>query len=189
MGQDADDLAAEISIRWLRATGKTIGAIVVEGLHGDELAIGPLTALAAVMLERNRAFQSASRAAAAAQAEVFRAAVLDALAHEFKTPLATILTAAGGLRETRLLDPQQQERAELIEAETSRLNGLTSQVLRTTQLDQSKIKPHLVRTNVSGLVVDTVDQYSRERADRKFQITQRSASTKSSQTANCSNLP
>ena len=32
-------------------------------------------------------------------AEVFRGAILDALAHEFKTPLATIVTAAGGLRE------------------------------------------------------------------------------------------
>jgi two-component system sensor histidine kinase KdpD len=177
IGEDADHPAAEISIRCLRAMGKTIGAIGVEGLHGDELAIGPLTALAAAMLERNRVFQSASRAAAAAQAEVFRAAVLDALAHEFKTPLATILTAAGGLRETRPLHPQQQELAELIEAEASRLNGLTSQVLRTSHLDQSEIKPRLERTNIAGLVVDMVDQYSRKCADRKFQITQRSAST------------
>ena len=39
----------------------------------------------------------ATAAAAHAQAEMLRSAILDALAHEFKTPLATILTAAGGL--------------------------------------------------------------------------------------------
>ena len=176
-GEDSDDPAAGISVRCLCARGETIGAVGFEGFRGNELAIGPLVALAAAMLERTRAFQSASRAAAAAQAEVFRAALLDALAHEFKTPLATILTAAGGLRETRPLAPQQQELAELIEAETSRLNGLTSQVLRTSQLDQSEIKPRLERTNIAALVVDMVDQYSRECTDRKFQVTQRSAST------------
>jgi two-component system sensor histidine kinase KdpD len=128
------------------------------------------------MVERTRAFQSASRCAAAAQAEVFRAAVLDALAHEFKTPLATILTAAGGLRETLPLRPEQQELADLIEAETSLLAGLTSQVLRTSQLDQDEIKPRLERTDITRFVINMVHQYSRERADRKFQIAQGSVS-------------
>jgi K+-sensing histidine kinase KdpD len=41
--------------------------------------------------------------AISAQAEVYRSAILDALAHEFKTPLATILTAVGGLREAGIL--------------------------------------------------------------------------------------
>ena len=129
------------------------------------------------MVERTRAFQSASRAAAAAQAEVFRAAVLDALAHQFKTPLATILTAAGGLRETHSLLPQQQELAELIEAETLRLNGLTSQLLRTSQLDQDEIKPRLERTNITRLVTDLVHQHCREGTDRKFRMTNGSIST------------
>jgi two-component system, OmpR family, sensor histidine kinase KdpD len=177
LGEDADDEAVGVSIRCLRATGNNIGAVGFEGVGGNELAIGPLAALAAAMLERTRSFQSASRAAAAAQTEVFRAAVLDALAHEFKTPLATILTAAGGLRETQPLLPQQQELAELIEAETSRLTGLTSQVLRTSQLDQNEIKPRLERTSVTGLVLNLVHQYSRECAGRKFEITQDGIST------------
>ena len=177
LGEDADDPAAVISIRCLRATERNIGAVGFEGFDGNELAIGPLAALAAAMLERTRAFQNASRAAAAAQVEIFRAAVLDALAHEFKTPLATILTAAGGIREMHPLRPQQQELAELIECESARLTQLTSQVLRTSQLDQHEIKPRLERTNITGLVMNMVDQCSRECADRRFQITQPSNST------------
>ena len=108
--------------------------------------------------------------AAAAQAEVFRTAVLDALAHEFKTPLATILTAAGGLCEMKPLSPHQQELACLIESETSRLNDLTSQILRTSRLDRKAVKPRLKRTDIVDLVAKLVIQYSRRFADRTFSL-------------------
>ena len=106
--------------------------------------------------------------AAAAQAEVFRAAVLDALAHEFKTPLATILTAAGGLCEMQPLSPHQQELACLIESETSRLDELTSRILRTARLDRKAVKPRLSRMDIVDLVANLVTLYSRRFADRAF---------------------
>jgi len=174
-GLDTDEGTNGTALRCLRATGKVIGAVGFKGLRGSELTIGPLAALAAAMLERTRAFQKASHSAAAAQTELFRGAVLDALAHEFKTPLATILTAAGGLRETHPLLQQQSELAELIEAEASRLSGLTSQVLRTGRLNHSDIKPRLERTDISGLVTNMVDQYSRKCCDRRFHLTKEAA--------------
>jgi two-component system sensor histidine kinase KdpD len=94
-------------------------------------------------LERARVFRDASHADAAAQAEVFRGAILDALAHEFKTPLATIVTAAGGLRETGGLRPEQLELAEMAEMEASRLGLLTSRLLRIARLDREEVKPQL----------------------------------------------
>jgi K+-sensing histidine kinase KdpD len=106
--------------------------------------------------------------AAAAQIEAFRSAVLDALAHEFKTPLATILTAAGGLLEMPSHSPHQRELVCLIESETTRLNELTSQILRTSRLDQKALKPHLERTNVIDLTADLVNQYSKRFTSRKF---------------------
>lgn len=106
--------------------------------------------------------------AAAAQAEVFRTAILDALAHEFKTPLATILTAAGGLCEMQPLCPHQHELTSLIECETSRLNELTSQILRTSRLDRKAVKPRLTRTDVTDLVGKLVSQYSRRFPDHRF---------------------
>jgi len=74
-----------------------------EGLEDASLTAGPLTALAAALLERSLAVRNASQAAAAAQAESYRSVILDALAHEFKTPLSTILAAAGALRESASL--------------------------------------------------------------------------------------
>ena len=78
--------------------------------------------------------RNANHAAAAAQAESFRGAILDALAHEFKTPLATIVTAAGGLRELGPLCPEQLELTDTVETEAVRLSLLTSRLLRTAQL-------------------------------------------------------
>jgi len=128
--QDSDDAVAGVFIRTLRISGNTMGAIGFEGLRDAELTAGPLAELAAATLERARVFRDASHADAAAQAEVFRGAILDALAHEFKTPLATIVTAAGGLRETGGLRPEQLELAEIAETEASRLGLLTSRLLR-----------------------------------------------------------
>jgi two-component system, OmpR family, sensor histidine kinase KdpD len=166
--QDTENDAGLV-FRCLRASGRTIGAIGFEGLVQTN-ASACLAALAAAVLDRHRAFLSASRSAAAAQAEVFRGAVLDALAHEFKTPLATILAAAGCLREIGSESQMQEELAELIETESSRLSGLTSRVLCTSTLDGDEIKPRLEPTNISDLVVELVHQYSGQCTDRQIRV-------------------
>lgn len=99
-GRDYLDQDVKIAIRCFRIDGKVAGAIGFEGLDEAASLAGPLSMLAAAMVQRARSFETASTAAAATQVEVLRSAVLDAFAHQFKTPLAAILTAAGGLRET-----------------------------------------------------------------------------------------
>ena len=168
--QDADDNVSAVFIRCLQAGGETIGAIGFDGLRDGELTVGPLTVLAAAMLERARVFRDASHAAAAAQAEVFRGAILDALAHEFKTPLATIVTAAGGLRETGGLRPEQLELAETADLEASRLGRLTSRLLRIARLDREEVKPQLELTDIVELVTHLVDEYAERWTDRKLSL-------------------
>jgi two-component system, OmpR family, sensor histidine kinase KdpD len=169
--EDADDDVSGVFIRCLRAAGKTIGAVGFDGLRDGELTAGPLTALAAAMLERVRVFRNASHAAAAAQAEVFRGAILDALAHEFKTPLATIVTAAGGLRETGGLRPEQLDLAETVEIEASRLGRLTSRLLRIARLDREEVTPQLELTDMVELVTHLADEHTERWSDRKLSLT------------------
>ena len=176
-GRDGDEAASGLLIRCLRAGGNTIGAISFQGLGDPELTAGPLSALAAAMLERAHTFRNASHAAAAAQAELFRGAVLDALAHEFKTPLATIVTAAGGLRELGPLGSEQLELTEIVETEASRLGLLTSRLLRTAQVDREEVKPQLEFTDMADLVTVVADQYSRQWTDRKLSIRKDAAAT------------
>jgi len=169
--QDSDDAVSGVFTRVLRAAGNTMGAIGFEGLHNAELTAGPLAELAGAVLERVHVSRDASHADAAAQAEVFRGAILDALAHEFKTPLATIVAAAGGLRETGGLRPEQLELAEIAETEATRLGLLTSRLLRIARLDREEVKPQLELTDIAELVTQLTDQYADHWTDRKLFLT------------------
>ncbi len=165
--QDSDDPVTHVSVRRLRVGGKTTGAMGFEGLEEPELTAGPLISLAASSQERTRAFQKASEAAAATQTEIYRSAILDALAHEFKTPLATILAAAGGIRETGSLRAEQIEMTETVESEAARLGSLTSRLLKVARLDREDVRPQMEVTDVAALVSDIVDQYKGLPSDRR----------------------
>jgi two-component system sensor histidine kinase KdpD len=138
---------------------------------------GPLAALAAAGLERAGAVRRAGNAAAEAQAEGLRAAILDALAHEFKTPLATILTAAGGLREAGPLGPAQTELAELVETEAERLSHLSTRLLRLAKLDREDVKPRQEPANLVSIVAKAIERYSRQWPERRFLFDKRGKSS------------
>jgi two-component system sensor histidine kinase KdpD len=174
--QDSDDPVTHVSVRCLRVGGKTTGAMGFEGLEDPALTAGPLISLAAASQERTRAFQKASESAAAAQTEVYRSAILDALAHEFKTPLATILAAAGGIRETGSLRAEQLEMTETVESEATRLGNLTSRLLRVARLDREEVRPQMEVTDVAAVVSDIVEQYKRLPSDRRITWTRQGES-------------
>jgi two-component system, OmpR family, sensor histidine kinase KdpD len=100
-------------------------------------------------------------AAAQAQAEALRSAILDALAHEIKTPLSAILTAAGGNRATKTLGVAQAELAELIESEASRLSDLTSRLLRMARLHSEEIRPRLEHMGAAEIAEPPVRRYAK----------------------------
>jgi two-component system sensor histidine kinase KdpD len=90
---------------------------------------------------------------------VLRSAILDAFAHQFKTPLAAILTAAGSLRETGPLIPVQEDMVETIESQAAGLGRLTTRLLRMARLDRDEIKPAMQLTDLSAAVTRLADQY------------------------------
>ena len=77
----------------LRQGGRPVGGLALSDTSMNQLAATALASLCGIALERARALQRESRAEAARQAEQLRTAVLDALAHQFKTPLTV---AQGG---------------------------------------------------------------------------------------------
>ena len=157
-----------ISVRCLRERGTLLGAIGFEGLSNPELLAPALAGLAASALERRRAFRLATTAAANARAETLRSAILDALAHEFKTPLATIVTAAGGLRVTGPMSPDQEELTGMIEGEAARLGDLTSRLLRLARLDREAVKPRLEPADAAEIARNSARRYAKLWPDRQI---------------------
>ena len=170
-GNDSNDSGSPVLVRCLRVRGKVTGAIGFEGLEDGGEASGSLAALTTTFIERTNAFRKASVAAAAAQTAVYRSALLDALAHEFKTPLATILAAAGGLREAGPLASAQEEMADTVENEAARLGSLTSRLLRTARLDSEEIKPRMELINLTSLIGQIATQYSARSPERPIVLT------------------
>jgi two-component system sensor histidine kinase KdpD len=166
-GRNFQDSASGVAVRLLQAGNRTTGAIGFEGLRDLQLA-GPAAALATIMTEKLRSFQQASNAAAATEAELFRGAVLDALAHEFKTPLSTILTAAGGLREAGLRPDDQSALAEAVESEAVRLDQLTTRLLRLARLDREEVRPQMEIIDLGELSRSIVEQHARRWPDRRL---------------------
>jgi two-component system sensor histidine kinase KdpD len=104
---------------------------------------------------------------------VYRSALLDALAHEFKTPLATILAAAGGIREAGPLGSAQLEMADTVENEAARLGSLTSRLLRTARLDSEEIRPRMEIIDLASLIAHIATQYSARSPDRQIVLANR----------------
>ena len=164
--QDSDNPISQVSVRLLRVDGEPAGAMGFEGLGNAQLTAGPLASLAAAAQEHARAFQRATRTAAAAQADVYRSAILDALTDELKDPLAIILAAAGGIRETGSLSRAQLEMTETLETEAARLGSVTTRMLQVARLDREEVRPQAEIVDVASVVAGVVDQYKRLPSDR-----------------------
>ncbi|CAN5192488.1 hypothetical protein BH11PSE10_BH11PSE10_15530 [soil metagenome] len=88
-------------------------------------------------LERNAAARDAQRAADAAEAQGIRNALLAAISHDYRTPLATILGAASALQQQddKLSAAQRLKLAATIEGETRGLSRMTDNTLQIARLD------------------------------------------------------
>jgi two-component system, OmpR family, sensor histidine kinase KdpD len=176
LGEDTDDPASAIVIRCLRVGNTITGAIGFEDLADAEWTAGPLSVLAAAAIEQARIFRRASHETAAVQAEVFRTAILDALAHEFKTPLATILAVGGALRESPGLEADEREMAAMIESEAARLTALASRLLRVARLDRGEVKPQMQQVDISSMTESVARRFAGQCGGREIAVSCRNGS-------------
>jgi len=154
----------------LRLGSRPVGAIAICGRELGRLAIVPIASLAAIALERARSFEKESRAEAAHQTEQLRTAVLDALAHAFKTPLTAIRTASSGLLEAGRLSTDDAELADLIDEQAEHLNRLTSELLQMARIDAAEVSLRRERVSVLTLIEDVLAQYSEQLHGRRVEV-------------------
>jgi two-component system sensor histidine kinase KdpD len=150
-----DDPQSQTSERILRAGVESVGALVVRGKLGP-VVVDALAALVAIAIDRHRSFESEDRAETSRQSETLRAAVMDALAHEFKTPLTAVLTASSGLLELGGLTKPQAGLVRLIDDEAIRLNELCTRLLKTAKLDPEQVDLKTEDVIVEELVSDVL---------------------------------
>ncbi len=159
---NGDDSATSISRRVLRVGLRPIGSLLVCGHSLDAATINAAASLAAVAIERARSFSMETSAEAARQSEQLRAAVLDGLAHAFKSPLTTIRSASSGLLAMNTLSGAEKRLVALIDQHATQLTDLSTRLLRTARLDSGELRLRREQIDLTQLIECCVEASAHE---------------------------
>jgi two-component system, OmpR family, sensor histidine kinase KdpD len=143
----------------IRLGGAPIGSLAIPKGDSSDTVVQSIANLAAIGLERARGLEAAARAEAAQESGQLRATMLDALAHEFKTPLTSMKVAAAGLRAS--VDGEgNRELAAIVDEDLDRLQSLVSDTVSMVRVDAGDftLRPDAIR--VSDLVAATLRQFA-----------------------------
>jgi two-component system sensor histidine kinase KdpD len=132
------DPASNLSILPLSLGGAPIGSFAICGAHISDTALQSVGSLAAIVMERARAEEAAARMEAARQNDAMKSMMLDALAHEFKTPLTSIKAAASSILDER--PNAQKELVTIIEEESDRLDSLVTETIRMARIEAGDLR-------------------------------------------------
>jgi two-component system sensor histidine kinase KdpD len=124
------------------------------------------------LLHRARTQREAESANAQAQGQAVRNALLAAISHDYRTPLAAIMGAASSLRDQGAkLAPAQRERlADSIVAETHQLSRLTDNTLQLVRLDAPGVKLRLDWESPDELAGAAIERARRHDPERRLKV-------------------
>jgi two-component system sensor histidine kinase KdpD len=157
-----DDLHTGVSQRVLRLGTRPIGIIFLCGHSLDSASVNAAASLAAVAIERARSFSTEANAEAAKQSEQLRSAILDGLAHAFKSPLTTIRASSSGLLAMNTLSGTEERLVGLIDRHAGHLSDLANHLLLTAKLDGGDLKVKREQVDVAQLIQNTIAESSQE---------------------------
>jgi two-component system sensor histidine kinase KdpD len=156
--QDFSNQGSHFFVRVMRIGSTPVGAI---GLAGDALTpflSTAISSLCTISLEREKSLDREAQKSAEQRTEQLRMAVLDSLAHEYKTPLTVIRAAADGLLQMGHLSENQTNMVQIISDGTCRLDSLTTRLLRTSSLDSGELNLHLEAIDPEDLIATVVNE-------------------------------
>jgi two-component system, OmpR family, sensor histidine kinase KdpD len=150
-----DDLAGLV-VTPIRLGGEPIGSLAVSSGALSDAALQSLLNLVAIGLERAHSQSAVNRAEVARQSEELKSTLLDAIAHEFKTPLTSIKAVTTDLLSESAGDLRQQNR-ELIsiaDEAADRLSILVTDAIQLARIEGGTFRlnlgVHFVGSLVSG---------------------------------------
>ncbi len=134
---------------------RSIGSLAIVGGALSPETIEAIASLIAIALERASAVEQLSKAEAERHSDRLRAALLDAVTHQFRTPLTGIMGSVTALLSDLVLDEsQKRELLTVIEEESKRLNRLVGEATEMAQLDagqvQLQLEPHQISEAVEA---------------------------------------
>ncbi|MEU6541441.1 sensor histidine kinase KdpD [Streptomyces sp. NPDC047000] len=152
--QDPDDADVDVPVgdhMSLALSGRVLPA-------ADRRVLAAFAAQAAVVLDHQRLQQDADRAKELAEGNRIRTALLAAVSHDLRTPLAGIMAAVTSLRSDDV-QWSEQDRADLLEAielGADRLDHLVGNLLDMSRLQTGTVTPITRETDLDEVVPMTL---------------------------------
>ena len=155
----------------VRLGSEPIAGLALQGVRMPDAVLQGIANLVAIGLERARAQDLASQIEAARQSEKLRTTLLDAMAHEFKTPLTSVMAATTAF----LANPDQssESKLELIkiaDEEVKRLKELIDDAVEMGRLDTADIRIQAEPSNVDEIVRDVIESMRHEIDGRPINV-------------------
>jgi len=141
--------------------GAPIGSIAMMDVGLSDTVLQSIANLAAIGLERARSQEATARAEAAQQSSELRATVLDALAHEFKTPLTSMKAAASDLLASNSTGARDRELVSIIDEDLDRFQALVTDAVQMLRIDSCDFAIHLDRHNLADGITATLRKFER----------------------------
>jgi two-component system sensor histidine kinase KdpD len=154
----------------LRAGAHAVGSLALCGGAMPGLMAQAIASLCAITLERARASEKETHAEAARQAEQLRSAVIEALAHQIKTPLCVIQVASSSLPTMGELSSMQAELIASIDDQSTKLNDLVTRLLGAADLETAQIEPHPAPVLLSDLIHEAIRSVEDQAQRARFQV-------------------
>jgi two-component system sensor histidine kinase KdpD len=170
--RNSDSFAPGIQTRFcvLRVGVRPVGGLALCGDRIPGVAAQALASLCAMALERARSFEKEAHAEAARQAEQLRSAVVEALAHQIKTPLCVIQAASSSLPALGELNETQAEFVASIDQQSTKLNELVTRLLGAADLESAQIKPILAPVLLSDVMKTAISSVEDPAQRERFRI-------------------
>ena len=121
----------------IRLGGEPIGSLAVRGSSLSHAALQSLLNLVAIGLERAISQEAVNRAEVARQSEELKSTLLDAIAHEFKTPLTSIKAVTTDLMSEPPSELRQHQRdlISIADEGIDRLSKLVSDAIQLARIE------------------------------------------------------
>ncbi|HEU4987744.1 MAG TPA: ATP-binding protein, partial [Rhizobiaceae bacterium] len=164
-GRGADTLPGARRLFLPMRTGR--GPVGVIGIDSDKSGpmldpeqrrlLDALTDQAALAIERVNLAEDVDKAERAAEKDRLLSALLTSISHDLRTPLASILGAAAGLRTlSGLSTADREELLSTIQEEAERLNRFIANLLDMTRLESGAIEPNMSLLYIGEVVASTM---------------------------------
>lgn len=162
----ADLLPTEGEIDQALTVGnRRVGRILVEGRRGRfgsgrRWVLSALASLLSVAIEREQLAEEAYQGEAFRRSDAVKTAIIQAVSHDFRTPLATMETALETLLDPGLplADADRVELLHSITLEHARLKRLVENLLDLSRLQAGAADPAPQLLTVDQLIVDALEQ-------------------------------